>query len=235
MAVLYHNILAQIAIRANALVGAQAAALETNYTTRPLTSANFKSSIFPFTAVKDALQTAEERFAMAIANVRKHTWRSSLLGVTATLAHKADIPAVDGAGKKIIGVWGGVYDYTDATECTEASVAQITRWVRMISAGTLKTPYYRFNKDGDRVLHTRANVVAKVCVYDRATQRTAIDANTAMLLPDVCEAGLYALGVAQLVRDDEFMNQSARFADFAKDCLNVIGQGGDQMPQLVEG
>lgn len=140
---LYHDVMAQIALRSNSLVGALPAALETTYITRPLTSANFDSGDFPFTAIKDALQTAEERICQTIAKVKGHPWRSFLNGVTGNLAHKATIPTVDAGSKQIIGVWSGVYDATDTTECQWKPEDYVTRKVRL---STFVIPNYYYNR-----------------------------------------------------------------------------------------
>lgn len=206
----YHIILRQIALRANAIIGPQPSTLETNYKTLPLTDSLFDSGVFPFTAIKDALQSAEDRLAKAVASIAKHPWRAFLLSTTANLAHNAVIPSGDSTGKQIIGVYGDVLDATDSRKLTWKPASYVERRVAMT---TFVIPTYNFNADGDRLLHTRAAAKIKVCVYDWATQRAAIDANTAMLLPDAAEWGLVSGGVGELVRDDEFLQQSKVFRD----------------------
>src|SRR5215813_10655702 len=108
MALNTHDILAHIAIRISALKGTTASALNTTFTTRPLTVSDFKSTVFTFDVCRDALVQAEEKLALAIANTPNHPFRSYLRSQTSNLAHGAPLPTTDSAGKTIIGVWGSV-------------------------------------------------------------------------------------------------------------------------------
>lgn len=210
--------MAQIALRVNAIVGVTAAALETSYTTRPLTTTQFQSAAFPFTAHKDALQAAEERLARAIANNREAPARAYLAGVTSNLANESALPSLDSISRPIIGVWGGVYDSSDGTQLTERDLAFVRE--RANNPGSFfRVPSYAYAMDGGRLYHTRTNVVIRVCVYDRATQRTAISANSAMLLPDAHEESLACGGISYLFRDDLFAAQAKEYRAYFEDVI----------------
>lgn len=206
MALLWHDILAAIAVRGNALVGNLPASLETNYLVRPLTSAQYESGDFPFSDIKRAARMAEKRIALAAAGNKGSTLRAFLQSSTSALAHKANVPTTDSSGRQIIGVWSGVYDGSDGTECTWKPADYITRKVRL---SLFVIPNYNFNADGDRLLHTRTTVIVKCNVYDEATQKAAIDNNTAILLRDVDEEALVNGAVSMLRRDDVFLAQAA--------------------------
>lgn len=227
----YHEVLAQIALRVNAIVGTSTSTLNTNYTTRPLTTTQFQSTIFPFAAFLDALQVTEETVAHHIANNRTHPWRAYLISATGDIAHNGNLPSVDTGFKQIIGVWGNVYDGSDSVECTPKSPAYIAKRVKN-SNTFFKVAVYHYCIDGDRILHTRTVVKIRVCIYDRATQRTAIAANTAMLLPDAVEGALVCGALAQLVRDDEFTGQASVYAAYFQEYLKQIDTGAVSFSDL---
>lgn len=208
MAVNYHEPLSGIAIRAGQIAGVALATLETNYATRPLTATQFKGATFTFRACKDALQYAEERLARAIAKSREAQERAYLAGVTASLANEAALPSVDSLSRPIIGVWGGVYDASDGTQLTDEKGLAFVRERAANPGSFFRVSSYQYALDGGRIYHTRTNVVIRVCVYDRGAQRTALDANSAMLLPDDTEEALVCGGVSYLFRDDAFNEQA---------------------------
>lgn len=186
MSVLYHVVLRSLAYRIGALRGQHLASLETSYAAGTLTLAELNDKAPPLTALKDALVRAEESLVREVAAEREHPWRQSIGGVTASLANESALPAVDSLSRTIVGPWGGVYDASDGSALTEQPLDAIRRRVR--NANTFfKLPVYHFRIDGGRIYHTRTNVVIRVCAYDAATQRTAVDANSAMLLPDAAE------------------------------------------------
>lgn len=211
-------------MRVNAVVGAQASTLETNYNVRPLTTAQIVSTIFPFTSLKNALQEAERKLVTAIANTGNHPWRQYLAGVTGNLAHKAALPTTSAASKQIVGIWGSIYDASDGVPCREKPLGVITRRVRN-SGSFYRTPVYYYKLDGGRIYHTRTNVIIDCCVYDDAAQTTAINSNTAMLLPDVLADALVSGAVSMLVRDDEFTQQAALYRGYFNDWLGAINNG----------
>lgn len=210
MTVAYHDLLRGAALRVNALEGAQAAALETTYLTGTLSAANFKSATFPFTAIKAAILMAEGKLAAAIGDTGNHPWRQYLVGVTALLAHETALPKLDANSKPIIGAWGSVYDGSDGTACTEQPLEVIRRRVRNANS-FFRTPVYHYKLDGGRIYHTRTSVYLDCCVYDRAAQKAAMDANGNMLLPDALEEALICGALSYLVRDDAFVNQAGLY------------------------
>src|SRR5689334_9479247 len=106
MAVPYQQILHNVALRMSALVGTQVAQIAATYDTAVLTAANFKSADWPFNSFRDAILMAVEEFAWTIAEVKNHTWRTSLADITTNLANKALLPSLSATNKPIIGVWG---------------------------------------------------------------------------------------------------------------------------------
>lgn len=183
MSTVYAVPLRNVAYRVGALRGKSLAPLETSFATSPLTLAELDGP-FPLTALKDAVQQEEEALAREIAEDRENALRAYLRGVTASLANEAALPSVDSLSRQIIGVFGSVYDSSDGTQLTERDLAEVRLLARNANSWR-KCPAYHFKLDGGRIYHTRTGAVLECCVYDWATQRTAIDANSNMLLPDV--------------------------------------------------
>lgn len=234
MSVSWNTILRESVLRVNGLTGPLAASLETAYTTVPLTTTQMRSADFSFSFYKDTCLAVEGKLANAIANVGNHPWRAYLTGVTSSLAHKASLPSLSSASKPIIGIFGSVYDASDGTVCTENSLERITRRTR--NAGSrLKSAVYWYKMDGQRIYHTRTNVVIDVCVYDRSTQLTSIGTLTNnILLPDVLEEAYVCGMVSYMVRDDAFVAQSQIYRQYFNDTLAGISQGLTSVPSKVQ-
>lgn len=222
--VTYQNVLHSTALRMNALVGSQPAALETTYLVSPLTAANFKSADWPFSSFRDSILLAEEKLAHAIANVGEHPWRQALTSATVALANLASMPALDAAGLPIIGIWGAVYDSSDNITCSRRSTDEIRRRVRNANTN-LVVPAYWFNIQGGHIEHTRTNVKIECCAYSRAAQATAFAANGTILLPDVLEEAYVSGAVANMTRDNAYEAQAKVFASHFADTLNMIARG----------
>jgi hypothetical protein len=87
-----HILLRGAAVRTNALLGTDAVALQTTYSTLPLTDAVFISSIFPMTAYIDALVQSQGQLSRAIALSADRTARAYLRSETAALASVRQSP-----------------------------------------------------------------------------------------------------------------------------------------------
>jgi len=228
MGVPYHDIVAAVGLRINALANATLPAeLQSAYEVRPLTSASFDSSIFPFDDIKGAVKKAVATSKLAIANKGDHPWRNfpGLASVTDFVNNGGDLPGQDENGLSIIGVWGAVFDSVDNRPLIEAPLEQITRRNALPSIFLLDQ--YKFKIDDQKLWHTRANdrVKIKCCVYDGLNEQEAIDNNDDLTLPDVLEPAVMSAAIALLVRDDEFMGQSARYAEYSAAWLTAIDQG----------
>jgi hypothetical protein len=228
MSIPYHDIVASVALRINALADSTLPdELQTAFTTRPLTSANFDSSIFPFDDIKGAVKKAVATFKLAIANKGGHPWRNypGLASVTDFVNNGGDLPGQDENGLSIIGVWGTVFDATDNRRLIEAPLDQIMRSNALTTIYLLEQ--YKFKIDDQKLWHTRpiSRVKIKVCIYDGITEQEAIDNNDDMTLPDVLEPAVMSAAIGMLVRDDEFMGQAGMYAQYAGAWLDAIGSG----------
>lgn len=211
MAFTYHDIVADAALRISALIGVESAALNTTFLVRPLTQANFQSTVFPFEPVKTAVLMAEGKLACAIAH-SNDPMRDYLHSTTAALANQAQLPSLDVNGKQIIGVWGDVHDASDGKPCRLNTLPNIQRIIDNAGSRYLLQSYF-YNRTRDRVYHTRTTVKIDCCFYDATTQETAIDNDSAVLLPFASKEAYVSGTVAMFVRDDEFINQSARYRE----------------------
>lgn len=227
----YQQILHSVALRANALVGSQVAALETTYSTAVLTSANFKSANWPFSSFRDAIIQAEEEFVLAIASTGNHPWRTltGLASTTSPITHAASIPAVDASGRTIVGIRGAVFDSSDFTPCVEMPLDVITRRVRNANSHYV-APVYFYKIEDQRIYHTRTQVTIGVCFYDRALSVTAYNANAAMLLPDTLEPGIVARAVSLMFRDGLYDTQAQEYRKYSDDVLLAIKMGLTSIP-----
>jgi hypothetical protein len=228
MSVPYAKIIAEVGVRINAVPGAIPSDLETNYVAGVVNN----SSVFPPTAIGDAVITAEEKLATAIADTGGHPLRSYLQSVTDTLASGDDMPSVDASGVPIIGIYGAVYAASNpALICTEQPTEVIRRWQALSSY--YKTPFYYFSRDGNGIIHTvPGGVKVQVCVYDANTQRGELAAGD-ILLADALEEAYVWGAVSTLVRDDEFMPQAAAYRGMFNDTLQAIRQGLTSIPSVT--
>lgn len=222
----YQQILHSVALRANALVGSQAAALETTYSTSTLTSANFESADFPFSSFRDAILQAEEDFVTAVAMTGQHPWRGFIRGVTVPLTSNSVLPFVDSNSTRIVGVWGAVYDSSDNTTLVEMPVDVIIRRVRNANSHYV-TPVYYYKIDGNRIIHTRTTVVLECCVYSRFDQLTAYNAGANILLSDTSEPGIVARALSFIFRDGVYAEQAAVWRRYSDEALMMIRSGID--------
>lgn len=229
MSVPYQQLLHDVGLRMNSLIGGQVAPLEATYATAVLTAANFKSADFPFTSFRDAILMAESQFAHAAAvshdehGTGNHTWRSSMADVTAALANGAVIPSTGSGGNSIIGAYGEVIDGTDGVLMTRKPL----EYVRRIKAETWRTyPLHFYRIIGRRIFHTRTTAIIGVCVYNRVTQLAAWNAGGNMLLPDTAEPGIAALAVSLMTRDNAYAAQAAIYHTYAGEALVLVSAGG---------
>lgn len=219
----YHDVLAAGALRVDALVGAQKTDLQNTYATRPLTAANFQSTIFPFDDLKANLGWAEQQIALAVAQTGNSSLQAYILSTTAGLTNAAPLPSVDINGVPIIGNWGVVRDGTTKTICFPKPIAQIQRRTQN-AGGFYINPVWQYAMEGPLILHTRSSVKIDCSVYDGDARLAAIDADGDLLFPNL--ESLYIDGMlSRCVRDDEFASQAGIYMGYFQAGLMAIRQG----------
>ena len=211
--VTYHDLLAAVALRVNALEGTDPVALQQVYAKRPLTDEDFDSSIVPMNAIRDAILNAEQRICLSIGNSDDPFWRAEIGSRTDPLVSGADIPDSDQNGVTIVGAYGAVVDGANPSLILSKMDIELLR-MRALAPNLWLMDQYNYAFIGDTLIHTRPTAIVQVCVYDYAAQVAAFDGDEPMLLPDVLTPALIAGGVAALVRDDEFMQQANLYAEY---------------------
>ncbi len=221
MASTYNSVLRMIAVSVNAITGATPALLEASYSTVPLTSANFQSSILPFTRLQDAMLNAQGKIITAVAYQGDHPYRAFLTSQTSALTYGALIPSTDSGGtNQIIGVYGAVRDNSGSNILTKGNLSQIR--ARVLNPGTMflvDTALYAI--DDRRIYHTTTSVVIDVVTYTRPSADSLV-LTSSILLPDDAVPEIVYLALEECVRDDEFMAQAQKFGGMGKDWMSVM-------------
>lgn len=215
-----HNLLAAAAIRINALQGTDPVELQITYSTRPLTDELFQSSILPMNSIRDSLVQATGKLAQAIGLSGDRVLRAYLRGTSAALASGANFPSADATGTPFIGNFGGAIDGDDGTSLTKMPVAVVRN--RLLAPLIYLAPAYYFALTPDQFLHTRTTAKLYGCVWDADAQTTLYDQNGNFPLADSLIESVICGGCAMLVRDDEFVEQSGRWATYFASTLASI-------------
>lgn len=219
MSVPYAKLLSEIALRLNALVGALPVDLETTYIKSAFAQTDFKSGDWPYTFNKDLCILAEAKYAGIISSTNNKSLRRPLISQTAAIASGGVFPSSNSGGDKVIGIPGSISDSSDSKALTEKPLALVRR---LIAETWRAYPLYHFAFDGDRLEHTRTNVIADVCTYNSATQRTAVQAGGNMLLHDSLEEALICEGVCMAFRDEMFPAQASQYRNYSNDEIKRI-------------
>lgn len=193
MAITFERVIQQVLSELGAVLGATATAAETNYDASPTTSTVIGPDFTP-SMVEDALASTIGEIVEAIASTPHHPERQRFASVTASLANLAAIPQVDSGGSsRIIGIPGFVRDASDSRACRPAKLDEVRGYTRFASTIYDDADPYLYAINGNRIEHTRTNVVMEVCVYTRPTTFTG-----AIALDDWHEGGMVWGTVAKL-------------------------------------
>jgi len=235
VSVTWNTILRQCAISVNAITGATPALLETSYSTVPLTSANFQSSILSFTSLKDKAINGESKLISAVASQGDHPYRAVLTSQTSALTYGTLIPSTDSGGtNKIIGVYGAVRDSSGGNVMVKGNLSQIRARVTnpntmfLVSTGLYAT-------DDRRIYHTTTSVVIDVCTYTRPSADSLVLTSN-ITLPDDAAPCYVQAALEECIRDDEFMAQASRFGEqFNRWLSGVTGMNSvDSVSRVME-
>lgn len=221
MSIPYRQILRRAGIAVTAVTGTTAATLEAAYTTSPLTSTQIGNTDFPFSTIKDSLVSVIGTIIRAYASVPNHPFRAYNVSQTASIAHKGLIPSTNSATKPIVGVYGAIRDASTGEECTEQPI-QIINSIR--DSSDLLLQHYYFKQVGERLWHTRTNVVMDVCTFSASDELAAIAANGDAPIPDALFDAAWTGLVSTLFVDDDFVNQASACAQYVQNILADIAQ-----------
>lgn len=155
---------------------------------------------FTKTMIEDALVMALGEIVEAIASTPLNPERAGFTTQTAPLAYNDLIPRVDSAANKVIGVIGEVRDETDDTPLLHVPMDSIRTWKIFASNVYSDFTPYLYAINGNRILHTRTNVIIDVCTFARPTSFA-----TDVPLDDWHEGGLVAGAVSKLaLKENQF-------------------------------
>lgn len=211
MSLTYNTILRQVAITTNALGGTVTpATLNSVYDTVPLTEANFTvataSSIFSFNFLKDKILNSQESLFMALASTATNPLRRFIESQTAALAYGDQITE-NAAGEPVVGAYGAVRDAVNFQPLALNELEDVQ--LRALNPNSMfKLAAYQYAIVGDRIFHTRANVIVDVCGYERP-DTDSLDLTTNILLPDILGPAMVQGAIGECFRDDEYMEQAA--------------------------
>lgn len=192
MSITYDRVKQQILNELGAVVGSTPAAADSNYSAVPSTSTVIGPD-FLASHVEDALAATIGEIAEAIASTPHHPERQRFADVTTNLANLDPIPEIGVSTERIIGVPGFVRDAADGLACLPAKLDEVRSYTRFASTIYSAADVYRYAINGNRIEHTRTEVIMEVCVFTRPTVFTGdID------LEDWHEGGLVWGTVAKL-------------------------------------
>jgi hypothetical protein len=225
----YQQVLHQVALRMNALLGSNVSEVTAAYD-NPLTAVNFKSVDWPFNSFRDTIFMAVADFSLAIANTEDHVWRAYIGALTADLANHATLPSLASNGKEIIGVPGDVFDSVDGIKLERRPLDEVRRIVQE-TWRTFPLYYYHIG-DGLRIEHTRTNVKIECCFYSRADQFNAWNGAGNVPLPSVLEPGIVGRTISLMTKDGAFEDQAGIYRKYSDEALINIRAGKTQMPDI---
>ncbi len=226
MPLTYHDLLAAVAIRVNALgsdinPATDPVELQQIYSQRPLINEVFGSSIFSMNSIRDAIVDTEAKLATAIARSADRSLRAYLASFTNPLSSGTFLPSLDINGVTIVGNFGACYDAADnSIMLTRKSVPYVQTILR--SPLNYIVPLYHYALDVNRIIHTADLAILECCAYSASAQTDAFDGNQEILLPDALAEGYISGSMAGLVRDDEFIAQATQYANYFATILNSI-------------
>lgn len=202
MAISWNKAKQKVANALGAVKGANAADAESNYTATITTSTVFGADFTP-TMIEDALVAAIGRIVEAIASTPLNPERAGFTSQTSNLASGALIPRTDSGGSNVIvGVIGAVRDSSNSKVLILTDLDKVRSFVEHSSTVYNGFSAYWYALDGNRIYHTRTNVVADVCTYTRPTSFVGN-----ISLDDWHESGLVNLAVAEIALKENLFAQ----------------------------
>ncbi len=218
MATGWRVIIREAAKRVNAVTGATASTMATNYATSPLTTTEIDDPVYNLAFLQDVIIDTHGHLALEIASVADnrgigcHPWRAFFADVTASVNHEGSIPTTGTGSKSIIGALGQPYNAGDTDQIlTMASAERVSNYRLFVSNEVYTLNPYLYHVDGHKVYCTVSSVVFPCCVYERSDYVTTMAANGSIALPDSLADALVAGAVSALLIEDEYAAQSAYY------------------------
>jgi len=250
MSISYRFAIREIAKRVNAITGATASAMATNYTASPLTTTEVDDPVYNLDLIKDVVIDVESRIVQEIASavdpntgIGNHYWRNTLETFTGVTYHGETFPQTASNNKPIVGVPGICYVgsvMSPATApqiiMTPASPERISQY--LLNTGIYTNQPYLYCIHGATVMSTLGNISTgspvqfKVVWYDRSQAAAVITNNGVMYVPEPLLDCVVAGGVQALLIEDEYQATVAYYRDYYNKCLQLLRQGATSMPGM---
>lgn len=209
MAITFESVIQQILNVLGAVKGSTPATAEAAYVATPSISTVIGPD-FLASQVSDALAATLSELVEAIASTPLHPERARYADITAPLANRAAIPRTGASGDTIIGVPGFVRDAVDSQACLPAALDAVRSYNRFVLTIYADLDPYLYAFNGNRIEHTRTNVVVEVCVWERPTVFTGD-----MPVDEWHEGGLVQGAVAKLALKESMFSSLYEGANFA--------------------
>ncbi len=166
-------------MRSAQLSGSAAASLTTAYNNATF-SAALDGAEVPAPSFKTVILNIEKELAHIIGSDASHPYRTFLYGESNPLANLDSTPDTDSNNIAFIGVFDAVRDASNNIPCT----FQPAQTLEDLSDSFFNdTELYNYSIRGNRIQHTRPNVIMEGCVWSQTAQATAYDADSDSPLP----------------------------------------------------
>lgn len=244
MSTLYNTIQRRVLKALNGIAGTTAAAMATNYAVNPLTTTQADDPVYSLAYIQDAMADIQGRLANEIATpvnaltgIGSHPWRSYFGSITGPLTNGDLLPSLDVSSVPILGAWGAVSILAggDTFPGTPTSIERL-RASQQNPDSIYTTTLYEYCLYGQRIYFAGATDTAtiEVCVYNRATAISNIQAsNQNMLLPDALADAFVAGVVSAIMVEGEYAEMIGAYSRYFEACVAAIRAGATAMPGLM--
>lgn len=172
MAYLYQDIAKSVALRANQIMGGDAATRKIYYESSSILTLLDGTEI-PAGALKQDILAAAAEIAAMIGASKDSIYRRSIEDQSANIANGARVP-LSGLNGDFIGAISGIYDSATNTPLTEQPIQVVRRRVENPGSFWI-VPTFHYAIESDRIYHTRDNVYIRACSWDQDAQSAAFD------------------------------------------------------------
>lgn len=207
MAITFETIIQQILNALGAVKGANPVDADTNFAASPSTSTVIGPDFVP-RMIEPCLAAAFSEIVEAIASTPLNPERGRYESDTVALANNTIIPRTDSGGATIIGVPGRVRDSSDDKVLLAADADKVRSFNEFSSTVYNGFSTYWYAKVGDAILHTRTNVLIRVCTFTRPTSFVGV-----INVDDWHEGGLVQLSIAKIALKESMFSELFAGAD----------------------
>lgn len=250
MAIQYRIAIREAAKRLNAITGATASAMSTNYMTSPLTTTQLDDPVYSIDALKDVVLDVEGRIIAEIASavdpvtgIGNHNWRPYFQTSTDVLYHGSSYPTIASNTLPVVGVPGLCYKVEGGNVnnppvqiMTPSSPERISQYLG--NTGIYTNQPYNYAIVAGRVFSTLgplasgAPIAFQVCYWKRELAAAIIVNNGDMYLPDTLMDMVVAGMVSQFLIEEEYMAMSSFYRDYFNRCAEAISRGSTSIPGM---